>query len=174
MNTSRGYTLVELMIAIGLFAFVMTLTSGAYLMMIGVTRKTQGIVTGIDNLAFALESMTRTIRTGGSYNCGGIGDCSSGAGTFSVENAEGVTVTYALGSQSNGSQNVGAITANGVSLTSPSINVTDLTFYSTGTSSSDALQPQVRISASGVVSVGPGQTEPFTVETSATARGIDL
>lgn len=174
MTTSRGYTLIELMIAIGLFAFVMTLTSGAYLMMIGVTRKTQGIVTGIDNLAFALESMTRTIRTGGDYNCGGLGDCASGANSFSVLNAEGVTVTYALGSQSNGSQTVGTITANGVPLTSPAINVTTLMFYASGTSSSDALQPHVRISAAGTVSVGPGQTEPFSVETSATARGIDL
>ncbi len=173
-KSGKGYTLIELMIAIGLFAFVMTLTSGAYLMMIGATRKTQGIVTGIDNLAFALESMTRTIRTGGEYNCGGLGDCAGGANSFSVLNAEGNTITYTLGSQSNGSQAVGAIMANGVALTSPAINVTALMFYATGTSSSDALQPQVRISAGGNVSVGPGQTEPFSVETSATSRGIDL
>ena len=63
-----GYTLVELIVAVGLFALVMLLAAGAYLMMIGVNRQAQGIATGIDNLSFALETMTRSIRTGTNYN----------------------------------------------------------------------------------------------------------
>ncbi|MDE1945523.1 MAG: prepilin-type N-terminal cleavage/methylation domain-containing protein, partial [Patescibacteria group bacterium] len=61
---SRGYTLIELIVAIGLFAVVMTLASGAYLIMIGVNRETEGLATGIDNLSFVLESMTTAMRTG--------------------------------------------------------------------------------------------------------------
>ena len=62
MKRARGYTLIELMVAVGLFAIVMMLASGAYLVMIGVSRQTQGIATGVDNLAFALETMTRITR----------------------------------------------------------------------------------------------------------------
>ena len=42
-NSSRGYTLIELMIAVGLFALIMMLAAGAYLMMIGISRQAQGI-----------------------------------------------------------------------------------------------------------------------------------
>ncbi|MFA6969108.1 MAG: prepilin-type N-terminal cleavage/methylation domain-containing protein, partial [Candidatus Paceibacterota bacterium] len=93
-TTSRGYTLIELIIAVGLFALVMLLASGAYIMMIGLSRQAQGIATGINNLSFALETMTRDIRTGTNYNCGGLGDCSSGASVFSFKNESGVTVSY--------------------------------------------------------------------------------
>ncbi|HVM58918.1 MAG TPA: prepilin-type N-terminal cleavage/methylation domain-containing protein, partial [Candidatus Paceibacterota bacterium] len=65
--SSGGYTLVELIVAMGLFAIIMTLSTGAYLIMISVNRHAQAISTGIDNLSFALEDMTRTIRTGTVY-----------------------------------------------------------------------------------------------------------
>jgi hypothetical protein len=146
----------------------MMLVSGAYLMMISVTRQAQGLSTGIDNLSFTLETMTRTIRTGTNYSCGG-GDCSGGT-IFSVTNSSGTIMTYKLSS--------GAITQNNVILTDPSVNVTSLVFYVSGThslsSNGDTNQPHVTITASGTVSSGPGKTEPFWIETGATMRGIDL
>lgn len=177
MNPSRtrGYTLIELMVAIGLFAFVMTLTSGAYLMMISLNRRTQGLASGVDNLSFALESMTRSIRTGSSYSCGALGDCASGASTFTFADANGHAVTYTRSSQTGDSGSaVGDITVNGVALTAPSVNVTALTFYVSGSAASDALAPHVTITVSGTVSVGPGKTEPFTIETGATMRGVNI
>lgn len=174
-KSGGGYTLIELMVAVGLFAFVMTLTAGAYFMMISISRRTQALASGVDNLSFALESMTRTIRTGNTYSCDGIGDCSGGS-SFSVKKPDGSTVRYALSSQAGegGNSTVGDIVANGVTLTSSAVDVTALDFYTSGTSKSDALQPFVRIMISGTVILGPGKTEPFTVETSATMRGTDL
>ena len=93
-NTTRGYTLIELIVAVGLFAFVMTLVSGAYFLMIGLNRQAQGIATGINNLSFALETMSRTIRTGYDYDCGGLGDCPTGATNFSFISATGDTIAY--------------------------------------------------------------------------------
>lgn len=168
MKNNRGYTLVELIIAVGLFAFIMMLSSGAYLVMIGINRQVQGIATGIDNLAFALETMTRTIRTGTSYSCSGGGDCDNGGSNFSVVDSSGDTVSYALSG--------GVITQNGVALTDPSVTVSSLMFYASGTGkpTSDYLQPRVTTIVSGTVSSGPGKTEPFTVETGATMRGSDI
>lgn len=165
-----GYTLIELIIAVGLFALIMTLASGAYLLMIGISRQTQGISTGIDNLAFAAETMTRTIRTGTDYSCGGGGggDCSGGDTSMSVRNPSGQTITYALSS--------GAITQNGSPLTDPSVTVTALTFYVEGTRvpPSDHTQPHATILISGTIASGPGKTESFTIETGATMRGSDI
>lgn len=164
----RGYTLIELIIAVGLFALIMTLASEAYLVMIGINRQTQGIATGINNLSFALETMTRTIRTGTNYSCNSSGDCSNGGANFSVRNSSGVTINYAL--------SAAVITQNGVALTDPSVTISSLMFYASGTAKppSDYLQSRVTIIVSGTVSSGPGKTEAFTVETGATMRGSDI
>jgi prepilin-type N-terminal cleavage/methylation domain-containing protein len=164
----RGYTLIELIIAVGLFGIVMTLSSGAYLVMISLGRQSQSVSTGIDNLSFALETMTRTIRTGTSYSCGAAGDCANGDSRLSVRNAAGTTVTYALSG--------GAITQNGSALTEPLVTVSSLVFYVTGTRTtpSNYEQPHATIIISGTIASGPGKTESFTVETGATMRGTDL
>lgn len=166
---NRGYTLVELMVAVGLFAIVMLLASGAYLIMIGLNRQVQGISSGINNLSFALEAMARDIRTGTTYSCGGGGDCQSGASTFSFTNKSGAAVAYTL----SGSALQRTINSAPTALTdSSSVTISSLTFYAFGTAKNDGLQPRVTIIVSGTVA---GKTpQPFTVETSATMRGSDI
>lgn len=169
MKNKRGYTLVELIVAVGLFALIMMLASGAYLVMIGINRHVQGVATGIDNLSFALEEMTRTIRTGTNYSCNNNGPCPNGGTNFSVTNANGVAINYALSG--------GIITRNGIALTDPSVTVSSLMFYAFGTGTArqgDYQQARVTIIASGTVSSGPGKTEAFTIETGATMRGSDI
>ncbi len=177
LTTARGYTLIELIIAIGLFALVMLLASGAYLMMISLERQAQGIATGIDNLSFAIETMTRDIRTGTAYSCGVVldqGDCLGGSDSFSFKDSNGATVTYARGMQPPPNDAIQGITKDGAMLTDPSVNIISLTFYTTGTSKSDNAQPHVTITISGEVLYGQGRTETFHIETGATMRGTDL
>lgn len=168
----RGYTLVELIVAVGLFALVMVLASGAYLMMINFNRQVQGTITGIDNLSFALDSMTRGMRTGISYNCGGAGDCADGASSLSFQDETGRSVSY---------DRVDSFiqeTVDGVSspLTDQSVTITSLMFYVYGSQRApgDYRQSRVTIVVSGTVSSGSGGAEPFTVETGATMRGSDI
>lgn len=164
-----GYTLIELIIAVGLFALVMTLASGAYLLMISISRQTQGVSTGIDNLAFAAETMTRTIRTGTEYSCGGGGgDCSGGGSSLSVRSPSGALITYTLSG--------GAITQNGSRLTDPSVTITSLMFYVEGTrpAPTDYRQAHATIIISGTITPAPGKTESFTLQTGATMRGTDI
>jgi Tfp pilus assembly protein PilW len=161
---------VELIVAVGLFALVMVLASGAYLVMLGMNRQTQAVATGINNLSFALETMTRTIRTGTDYGCPTYGtNCSAGGTVFSVKNTSGATIEYRLLN--------GTITQNGVALTDPppAITVSSLMFYATGTAKGDGQQPHVTIIVSGTVSTGAGKPlETFSVETGATMRGTDI
>lgn len=176
---ARGYTLIELVVAVGLFALVMTLSSGAYLLVIDLNRQAQGVATGINNLSFVLETMTRTVRTGVSYSCGSFGgDCPGGGDSFFFKDANGTSITYARGVRGSGGS-IGTVTENGSTiLTDPSVNITALTFYVTGTgtvASGDDNQPHVTIALSGTVTAGPGETpRPFTIQTGATMRGVDL
>lgn len=175
----RGYTLIELIVSVGLFAIIMLLASGAYLMMISVNQQAQNMTTGIDNLSFAIESITHTIRTGSAYSCGaslGVA-CANGAAntefTFKDENSR--TVTYSL----SGGAIHQLVNGQDSSLTDPlSVTITGLTFYAFDTpalSSGDTKQARVTVSISGTTQAGPGKpAQNFTIQTGATMRGSDL
>ncbi|MEK7126176.1 MAG: type II secretion system protein [Patescibacteria group bacterium] len=171
MKNKRGYTLIELVVAVGLFALIMTLASGAYFMVINLNRQVQGVTTGINNLSFALETMVRDIRTGTAYSGGG--------NSFSFTPSDGgAAITYARGIQQGAGGQTGdiIITKNNVTtaLTDPSVDVTSLVFYVYGATPGDSEQPRVTIVVSGSVTHGAGKTESFSVETGATMRGSDI
>jgi len=173
MTTKRGFTLVELMVALGIFSIVVLLASGAYLMMISIARKSQGVSTGIDNLTFALEIMTRNIRTGTDYACGSGGDCAIVPGdSFSFRNSSGVLVEYRL-SNSVLVENKGGIER---PLTDASVGISALNFYVVGTEQTpiDYRQPHVLIVVAGRVSSDARTQDNFYVQTSATMRGSDI
>ena len=63
----RGFTLLETVVAVGLFAVIMLVTVGAMLEVTKAQTKADRIREVQDNLRFTLESMTREMRTGKSY-----------------------------------------------------------------------------------------------------------
>ncbi len=177
---SGGYTLIELIVAVGLFAIVVTLATGAYLVMIGVQRQTQALATGINNLSFSFESMATAMRTGTNY-CGGGLPCADNAATltvFTFRDSGGGYVTYALTGTAIGvcrnPSSAGAYCYTYTALTESAVRVTSLTFRPSGTATGDTFQPYVRITVVGTVDVSPGKTQSFKLESSAVMRGTDL
>ena len=171
MTHSRGYTLVELIVAVGLFASIMVLASGSYIMMIGLNQQAQGLATGINSLSFTLDTMTRDIQTGSAYNCGSPvgGDCPSGDSSFYFVNKNGQNVAYTVVSN--------AIMTNGSVVTDPSVLIDSLVFVVSGAgsyASGNDLQPTVRIIVAGRVLYGHGKSQSFAVQTAATMRGADI
>lgn len=68
-NTQRGFTLVEMMVAVALFAVVMTISVGALLALVDANRKAQAVQSVMNNLNIALDGMVRNIRMGINYHC---------------------------------------------------------------------------------------------------------
>ena len=170
----KGFTLVEMVVSIGVFALVMTLAAGAYLVLIAINRQAQAISTSVDSLAFSLETMTRDIRTGSGYNCAteAGGNCTSAPGNaFYFTDNNGRAASYALMGGAIVKTIGGA--AGGV-ITDPSVTVTALNFYVSGADPGDAYPPHVTIVIIGSISAGPGKTQTFSIETGATMRGVDL
>jgi len=66
----KGFTLVELMVAIAVFSIVMVVAMGALLNVIDANLKAQAIKTAINNVNFALESISKDMRVGTDYACG--------------------------------------------------------------------------------------------------------
>lgn len=66
---SPGFTLVEVMISIGLFTVIMVIGIGAILGVNSTHRKTQSMRAVVDNLSFVMDDMARSIRLADSIFC---------------------------------------------------------------------------------------------------------
>jgi prepilin-type N-terminal cleavage/methylation domain-containing protein len=72
MNASlhnQGFTIIELIVAMGVFAVVSTIAVGSLLALIGNNEQLQNEQSVMTNLAFLVDSMSREIRTGTNYYC---------------------------------------------------------------------------------------------------------
>jgi len=188
-----GFTLIEMMVSVAIFAIVMTISLGALLSMSESDRKAQSFKSVINNLNFSMDSMSRSIRTGQSYHCDisqtpitSTRDCTgTPASSFAFRPADGSsTVIYKLESSNatlcgQPSARVGCIarsTDGGStysSITSSEVYVDVLNFYVTGSGVGDGIQPKVTILISGVVTVTATQTSTFNLQTSVTERVYD-
>ena len=80
-RTPRGFTLIELLVSVALFSVVMLISVGSLVAMAEAARKAESIKSVLNNLNFAFDSMSRTIRTGYLYHCtDGTGDTYSAMG----------------------------------------------------------------------------------------------
>ena len=177
---NKGFTLVEMIIAIGIFAVIATFAIGAILSIFDANRRAQSSKTVVDNLNFAIENMTRTVRFGGNYYCGisydntepiATSNCSGGDTALSVT-FEGARVVYRLNSTtiektSNGSSNYQAITA-------PEVVVEHLRFYVLGAGDSDLEQPYAVAVIKGYVGNKPTAQSSFSIQTTMSQRALDI
>lgn len=77
-SKQHGFTLIEMIVSLGVFSVVITISVGALLMLVATNSQLQGEQSVMTNLSFALDSMTREIRTGTSYYCDSASNTSSG------------------------------------------------------------------------------------------------
>ncbi len=187
----RGFTLVELLISVSIFATVMVMSLGALLAMSESNRRVESMKSVINTLNFALDSMSRSIRTGYSYECNPSPmpfsgdttptDCASSPATrFGYMNSDDVSIAYCLGTisplacSSSGtailrSEDGGTLAP----ITSREVVIQNLSFYVIGAPVGDSTQPKVTILLSGYVDVSATQRSTFNLQTSVTQRIYD-
>lgn len=190
MQNPRGFTLIEMLVSVAIFATVMTIALGALLSMSESDRRAQTLKSVINNLNFSMDAMSRSIRTGTDYHCDASAtpvsdprDCAAApAGSVAFKDAYGRRVIYqfetsnaALCGQPSGA--VGCIVRSidagpYAPLTSSEVRITNLQFYVTGAQSA-TVQPHMVILLSGSVAVSPSQTSSFDLQTSVTQRLYD-
>jgi prepilin-type N-terminal cleavage/methylation domain-containing protein len=91
---NKGFTLVEMMVAIAVFSIVMVTAMGALLNVIDANNKARAIKTAINNISFALEGITKDMRMGTEYSCsataaGTLGvDCLTGGNDISFKSSK--------------------------------------------------------------------------------------
>lgn len=69
LNFNKGYTIIEMMIAISIFLIVVSVGMNGLLQSNLVLNKSRDVRNIMDNLSFIMEDMSRSIRTGYNYRC---------------------------------------------------------------------------------------------------------
>lgn len=68
-TAKSGFTLVEMIVSLAVFSIVAVVALGALTKIVSANRKAQTLQTSITNLNFALDAMSRELRTGREYVC---------------------------------------------------------------------------------------------------------
>jgi prepilin-type N-terminal cleavage/methylation domain-containing protein len=193
----QGFTLVEMLVSLALFTTVATMSVGTLLVLINGNTQVVGEQVTLTSLSFALDSMTREIRTGSEYYCGSqaqvtggtvvgsstiVQNCSAGNVGLSFREA-GESITGGLNNnriayyfQNNqlwrrvGNQTAQAIVTNDVSIINARFIVTGATPLGSGT---DIIQPTVTLLVEAQAS-GTDATKTFTLQSTVTQRALDL
>ncbi len=94
-QSHKGFTLMEVMVAVSIFAIVVTIGIGALLTINNSYRKAQISRQAIDSLSYILESMSRSLRTAQEWD-GATTYNGTPTSQFSFRDQDGVLVTYQL------------------------------------------------------------------------------
>lgn len=81
-NHDKGFTLLEMIVSIAIFTVVALVAVGALLKVVDANKKAQSLKTSINNLNFALDSISREMRVGSNYSCSG--SCQGQAGDWTI------------------------------------------------------------------------------------------
>ncbi len=175
----RGYTLLELIVSVGIFGIVMLAATGAYLTLIKLDRQARAVNDVANNLSFAVDSMARAVRTGTAYKCNnnaGNTNCTVTPGTsfgFNDSSTPARAIVYSVSASRQVVATINGGTA--IPLTDPRIHIDALEFRVRGVgTTSDTIQPQVTFNIRGSMSIGPNATTTFSIQGGATRRLLEL
>ena len=183
-KTARGFTLIEVMVAVGIFSVVMVVCIGALLSLADANRKTQALQSVLYNLNTSIDGMVRAIRMGSQYQVANGGTELSflpyGAPSGNVAerwiykwedtNNDGTADRLVKVYKPQGFTS--RVT---VPMTGKEVSIDRARFYLDGESSLDLLQPRVLIILQGKAGADKAKTTTtFSIQASATQRLLDI
>ncbi len=183
----KGFTLIEIIVALAVFMILVTLGIGALLRIIDAHAKTQSLQLVMNNLNFTVESMSRHIRFGNNYDCDisdDILDSCIGGGEEVGIIFEGESMVYKLGTLDNEDGDASASSAIGSiwqkvgsessrRLTSSEVDIEELKFYVYDTATladGNDDQPRVTIVIEGRAGLKQAVSSDFVLQTTVNQR----
>lgn len=182
LNNKKGFSLLEMLVAIGIFMTIVTIAISALISIIGANKRAQAIKNTIDTVNFVIESMSRDIRSGTGYNClssDSTSECSEGKNKFQYINSSGETVIYEFNSDDGSdiltrttigeddNQNIDILIS-----AESGIDLDNMTFYVLGSDEENVpkTQPRVIITASGKIETKNVTSSSFNLQTTISQR----
>ena len=195
IKNQLGFSLIEMLVSTSIFIMVITVAVGALLVVIDANAKAQNMQEVMTNLTFALDSMTREIRTGRGFYCDttipvnlhdtDTRDCTRGQTISIVEGGSSLTdetdtrrgagrVAYRYNS-SNATIERRVGRGNGwQAVTSPDVNITNAYFTLRNSDPNDNIQANVTIYIEGETESLIGLNSDFQLQTTIAKRILDL
>jgi prepilin-type N-terminal cleavage/methylation domain-containing protein len=180
-QTNKGFTLVELMVASSVFAVIMVVSVGALIVTLNTAKRAKALRMTMDNVNFAMESMSKSLRMGTNYTCVSSGtidvssdplprDCNNGSFiSFIPQNKDH---TYRVGYQLiNGILNRYDNSSIPVPIISNDVKLDTLNFTVKGSDPNDGRQASVYIIMKGTIMV-KGVPNSFAIQTMASQRNF--
>jgi len=186
MKHNQGFSLVELMVAVGIFSVTATMTVGAFVFINSSWRTARVKEQAKSDLQFALDKMGTEIAFGSSFPT----NCENGCSTFQFAtkprpDVARTTVEYKLDTAAGG----GTIARGELQtlppcaivplasqcfspLTSQRVRIDNLQFFVENLT--EDRHPLVTLVVKGVLAPGTSNAEPFSVSTSATPRSAQV
>lgn len=163
LKTNAGFTLVELLVAMGLFSVITSIAVGGFVSILRSERQAAGLLAANSNVSLSVEQMAREIRTG--FDFCTVQSCL--LSELSFRNAREEDVTYRLqGGAIERRVGSGAFQK----ITAGNVSVRYLKFYLQGREAGDGEQPRVTI-ALGVSAIELGVSENIaSLQTTVSAR----
>lgn len=198
LSKARGFSLIELMVALTLFSIVMTISIGTLLVLIDLNAKAQAVYSASTNLSFALDSIAREVRTGYQYHCAnsvsagealpdpltnGFADCSTPGKNFLTftREVDGVRMGYRLneteGTIEQKEDPDGSGPEEGTNwtpITADEVFIDSFQIIVDNTNVTDNNQPSVDMMVYGYVNNGLATSTDFYVQTHIVQRRLDI
>jgi len=201
IQDQRGFSLIEVLVSLSIFTVVMTISVGVLMVLIDANARAQNIQSVMTNVSFALDSMTREIRTGSDYYCGAASALPVSGETISNCMTGGAALSFNEGGQSltedtpNDSRRIGIRLNAGTlerrlgngdgdantnededwaPLTSPDITITDLKFYVSGATRADGESPTATLYIKGSAGESDGSEGTFNIQTTVVQQLLDI
>lgn len=159
----RGFTLVELLVAMSLFVIITSIATGNFIRSLRAQRAATGMIAINDNASLTLEQMAREIRTGGNFT-------TTGDSQLNFTNAFGETVIYKLENEAIKRVVGGAPAA---PLTAKNVIIKELKFNLMGHVAGDEMPPRITISISVGSDYHDLKNVVTNIQTTVSARNID-
>ena len=182
MKKGFGFTLMEMIVALGVFSVAITIALAGFVNILDMQKRADAIRTAYDSIDFVMEAMSREIKTGTEYCtdisaggpiCGGLNN----PFYFSTSdpNNENKTIIYRL---TNNKIEIAVTPKNFtpttfVAFTPPEVKITKLEFDVTGYFLGDSIQPMVTVIIQAEVAVKQGAKVQLNLQTTVTQREID-
>ena len=180
-TNKSGFSLIEMLVSVALVSIVVTTSIGTLLV----------LVDAINNLSFAVDAMTREIRTGADFYCAstqtsvtsgsllnsGKRDCANGGNAIAfTDTRTGDRIGYSL--EHNGDKiqrRIDGTSGNAwLDMTGGNIIINTFEFVVTSSDNTDDEQPAVTIFIDANVGDATGLGSQFQIQTSVVQRKLDL
>ena len=186
LQSEQGFTLVELIVSMGLFSIVLLISLVALLSLTVANKRVQSVQVATDAVSFVLDDIVREIRLGYNYSCGtgededvsAPADCPLGNNYLALSSGfdengrtKGDIVVYQWDEDEDSISKL--VTGGSLEhITSESVRVDNFAFYVDGSGSNDG-QAKILIILQATVDAGKPSETTLNLQTTVTQRFTD-